>query len=94
MLVLGFASGTTSRFAANHILLRNRRITGVEWGSWAAHDPDADDAMLHEALACIERPKLHPAESVTYPLADAARAMQDQLDRRVTGKAGLVPDPR
>ncbi|MEI7546587.1 MAG: NADPH:quinone oxidoreductase family protein [Actinomycetota bacterium] len=91
LLVIGFASGTIPRFAANQILLRNRRVTGVEWGSWAVRNPDGNDAMLNEVLTRIERRELTPVEPVTYRLAHAAQAMQDQLDRRVTGKAVLVP---
>ena len=94
LLVIGFASGAIPMFPANQILLRNRRVTGVEWGSWATREPDANDAMLYEVMARIERGELHPVEPVAYPLADAARAMQDQLERRVTGKAVLVPSPR
>ena len=33
-LVLGFASGAIPRLPANQVLLRNRRVTGVEWGGW------------------------------------------------------------
>jgi NADPH:quinone reductase-like Zn-dependent oxidoreductase len=34
---------------------------------------------------------LRPVEPVTYPLDDAARALQDLEDRKVAGKIALVP---
>src|SRR5258706_229200 len=55
LLVIGFASGAIPTFAANQILLRNRSVTGVEWGSWAAREAEANDAMLREVMARIER---------------------------------------
>jgi len=35
-LVIGFASGAIPKLPANQVLLRNRRVTGVDWGGWAA----------------------------------------------------------
>ena len=40
-LVIGFASGDIPKLPANHVLLRNRRVTGVDWGGWAGKDPAA-----------------------------------------------------
>jgi NADPH2:quinone reductase len=90
-LVIGFASGSIPQLPANQVLLRNRRVTGVDWGAWAARHQDENAQMLADIVAAIERGELEPVEPVVYPLAEAASAMQDQLDRRVTGKAVLVP---
>jgi NADPH2:quinone reductase len=91
LLVIGFASGAIPMLPANQVLLRNRRVTGVEWGGWVATHPAENREMLAEVVAAIEDGRLHPVEPVTYPLTDAGRALQDQLDRRVTGKVVLVP---
>jgi NADPH:quinone reductase len=91
-IVIGFASGEIPKLPANQILLRNRRVTGVDWGAWVGRNVAENEAMLDDVVAAIERGELQPVEPVSYPLGDAARAMQDQLDRRVTGKAVLVPD--
>ena len=92
-LVIGFASGTIPRLPANQILLRNRRVTGVEWGPWAAREVVANNAFLDDVVARVERGELQPVEPIAYPIAEAARAIQDQLERRVTGKAILLPEP-
>jgi len=90
-LVIGFASGTIPQLPANQVLLRNRRVTGVDWGGWVARgNAEANQAMLAEVVAMIERRELRPVQPVVYALDDVARALDDQQHRRVTGKACLV----
>jgi NADPH2:quinone reductase len=91
LLVLGFAAGEIPRLPANQILLRNRRVTGVDWGGWVGGHQKENAAMLAEVLAAIGRGELNPVEPRAYPLADVASALQDQIDRRVVGKSVLVP---
>ena len=90
-LVVGFASGDIPQLPANQILLRNRQVIGVDWGAWAMSDPDANATLLGEVIAAVEDGSLTPIEPISYPMADAGRALRDLLDRRLTGKACLVP---
>jgi NADPH2:quinone reductase len=90
-IVIGFASGEIPKLPANQVLLRNRRVTGVDWGAWAGRNPRDNHEMAAAVLAAIGRGEISPVEPTPYPLEHAARAMQDQLDRRVTGKAVLIP---
>jgi NADPH2:quinone reductase len=90
-LVIGFASGTIPQLPANHVLLRNRRVTGVDWGGWVARNHAANQALVAEVTALIANGELDPVEPVTYPFEQAARALEDQQQRRVVGKAALVP---
>lgn len=89
-LVIGFVAGIPA-LPANQVLLRNRRVTGVDWGGWAGKNPGLNDRMLAEVMQLIADGRLHPVEPVTYPLTEAPRALQDLLDRRVAGKIALVP---
>ena len=91
LLVIGFASGEIPRLPANQILLRNRRVTGVDWGGWVGGHQAENEQLLADVLAAIECGELHPVEPNAYALADVALALQDQLDRKVTGKSVLVP---
>ncbi len=91
LLVLGFAAGDIPRLPANQILLRNRRVTGVDWGGWVGGHQKENAAMLGEVLQAIEAGELHPVEPRAYALDDVAVALQDQVDRRVVGKSVLVP---
>lgn len=90
-LVIGFASGAIPQLPANHVLLRNRRVTGVDWGGWVARHQAENAAMLADVVAAVERGELHPVEPVAYPFDEAARALADQLQRRVVGKTVLTP---
>jgi NADPH2:quinone reductase len=90
-LVIGFTSGSIPQLPANQILLRNRRVTGVDWGAWSAKEPAANQAMLGEIVAAIDAGTLHPVEPTAYPFEDAARALEDQLERRVVGKTVILP---
>lgn len=90
-LVVGFASGDIPQLPANQILLRNRQVIGVDWGAWAMSDPDANATMLGEVIAAVEAGALTPIEPIAYPMADVGRALRDLLERRLTGKACLVP---
>ena len=89
-LVIGFVAGIP-QLAANQVLLRNRRVTGVDWGAWAGRHPDENRAMLAAVVDLMASGELDPVEPITYPLHDAAAALRDLADRKVAGKVALVP---
>jgi NADPH2:quinone reductase len=90
-IVIGFASGEIPKLPANQVLLRNRRVTGVDWGAWVGRNPAENQALVLQVLARIAAGELHPVEPVSYPFDQAAQALADQQQRRVVGKAVLVP---
>jgi NADPH2:quinone reductase len=89
-IVIGFVAGIPE-LAANQVLLRNRRVTGVDWGAWVGRHPDENRALLAEVVERIAADDLAPVEPVSYPLHDAARALRDLAERKVAGKVALVP---
>ena len=90
-LVIGFASGQIPQLPANQVLLRNRRVTGVDWGGWAVRHADANRELVRSLVDDIAAGRLHPVEPSTRPMDEVADALGDQLERRVTGKSVLVP---
>jgi NADPH2:quinone reductase len=90
-LVIGFVGGI-SQLPANQVLLRNRRVTGVDWGAWAMRNPEANGAMLRQVLSLIGEGRLSPVEPTAYTLSRAAEALGDLEARRVAGKVVLLPD--
>jgi NADPH2:quinone reductase len=90
-LVIGFAAGQIPTIPLNQVLLSNRTVVGVEWGGWVFTHPEENRVLIERLLAMVAAGELHPAEPVTYPLADGARALGDLMERRVTGMAVLVP---
>jgi NADPH2:quinone reductase len=91
-LVIGFASGDIPKLPANQILLRNRRVTGVEWGGWVGKFPERNQELIDDVLAMITAGTLHPVEPTSYRFDEAARALADQQNRQVVGKAVLMVD--
>jgi NADPH2:quinone reductase len=91
LLVIGFASGRIPDLPANQVLLRNRRVTGVDLGAFSAAHPAEYAAMVLTVAQLIADGALRPVEPELRPLDQVASALQDQVDRRVTGKLALVP---
>lgn len=90
-LVIGFAGGEIPRLPLNQILLRSRKVIGVDWGAWMLGHGVEQAALLTELLDMVAGGRLHPPEPVARPLDDAPLALADLLGRRVTGKLVLVP---
>jgi NADPH2:quinone reductase len=90
-LVIGFVAGIP-KLPANQVLLRNRRITGVDWGAWVGRNQDANRRLLADVVERIAAGQLDPVEPISYPLTDAAVALRDLAERKIAGKVALVPD--
>jgi NADPH2:quinone reductase len=91
LLVIGFASGTIPQIPANHVLLRNREVIGVDWGAWAMSHETEQRSLLDELIAAVAGGQLHPVAPVRYPLDDVVGALKALRSRRVTGKVALIP---
>jgi len=89
-MVVGFVGGIP-QFPANHVLLLNRTVVGVDWGAWVGRNPVENQAMLREVLQAITEGRLHPVEPNVYPMSKAAQAMHDMQNRKIAGKVALVP---
>jgi NADPH2:quinone reductase len=90
-LVIGFAGGAIPKIPLNQVLLRNRNVVGVDWGAWMLRHGVEQRALLEELLRWASEGRLHPSEPARYPLEDAQRAIDDLLNRRINGKAALIP---
>ncbi len=88
-LVVGFASGDIPDFPANIALLKEARIVGVWWGTWAARNPDGQIQNMAEISALVASGKLQPRVSETYPIEDFEKAFQLISERRALGKVVL-----
>lgn len=90
LLVIGFVAGIPM-LPANQVLLRNRRVVGVDWGGWALRNAARNDELTAEVVEHVLSGDLHPVEPVSYPLDRAADALADLDARRVAGKVALRP---
>jgi NADPH2:quinone reductase len=90
-LVIGFAGGSIPRLPANHVLLENRSVIGIDWGAWSRRDPAGNRALVTEVLDGIAAGRLRPPTPRPYPLEQAATALTELARRRVAGKLVLIP---
>ena len=89
-LVIGFVGGIPS-LPLNQVLLRNRSVIGVEWGSWAMRHRSANDVLQSEVMTMIADGRLSPVEPTAYPLERTVDALRDLAERRAAGKLVVVP---
>lgn len=52
-----------------------------------------DDVVFENLVGYVERGEIRPMVAKTYPLKDIARAQEDFLSKRFTGKLVLIPPP-
>jgi NADPH2:quinone reductase len=90
-LVIGFAAGGIPRIPLNLPLLKRSSIVGVDWGGYMRDDPNNNKPLLEQLMIWAKDGKLHPVANARYALDDAAIAMRDLLDRKVMGKAIIIP---
>jgi len=89
-LVIGFAAGDIPRIPLNLPLLKVYSIVGVFWGSFMERDPKHGRENIRELITWMNEGKLKPHVSATYSLEHVADALNDLMERKVTGKAVLV----
>lgn len=90
LLVVGFAAGDIPKIPLNLTLLKGCSIVGVFWGDFTKREPKNNAASLRELGMWFQQGKLKPHISATYPLARAADALNDMMNRKVMGKVVLV----
>ena len=90
-LVIGFASGEIPKIPLNLTLLKGNSIVGVFWGDFTRREKQRNMESLQELGAWFAAGKLKPLVSKQYKLTEAAQALNDMMERKVTGKVVLVP---
>jgi NADPH2:quinone reductase len=91
LLVVGFAGGRIPTIAANRILLKTVSIVGVHWGLYQRRGSPLVDEWMETLFAHYRAGRLRPVVYRTYPLAEAARALDALATREAYGKVVLVP---
>ncbi|MGB0522236.1 MAG: NADPH:quinone oxidoreductase family protein [Flammeovirgaceae bacterium] len=86
-LVIGFAAGDIPKIPLNLTLLKGCSIVGVFWGTFASKSPDKNMANTMQMMQWLAEGKLKPHIHKVYALADAPQALQDMMNRQVSGKS-------
>ena len=89
-LVVGFAAGDIPKVPLNLTLLKGCSIVGVFWGAFTKNEPERNSENNYDLMAMYAAAKVRPHIHATYPLERAAEALNEVLNKRVTGKVVLV----
>jgi NADPH2:quinone reductase len=91
LLVIGFASGQIPTIQINRVLLKNISIVGLHWGAYRQHEPERIPQAMQALFELYSKGGVRPVVSSTYPLKDAAVALDEIASRRSVGKVLLLP---
>lgn len=86
ILTIGFASGDIPQIPANHLLVKNISVIGLNWGGYLRFDPQAMKTTIATLFDWYSQGRLHPHISNMFPLEHAAEALDQLRQRRSTGK--------
>jgi NADPH2:quinone reductase len=89
-LVVGFAAGDIPKVPLNLTLLKGCSIVGVFWGAFTRNEPERNRENNWELMAMYAAGKIKPHIHATYPLERAAEALNEVLNKRVSGKVVLT----
>jgi NADPH2:quinone reductase len=90
ILILGFLGGGPAQARTNYLLIKGIEAIGVRLGGLLEARPDLAQTAMQALLALAAEGKLRPHIWRSYPLAEAAAAVQALIDREVIGKAVLT----
>ncbi len=86
ILIIGFASGNLPEIKANHMMVKNISVIGVNWGAYLKFNPK----ILRESLTTLMRwsaeGQLQPNVSNMLPFMQALQGLSLLKDRKATGK--------
>jgi NADPH2:quinone reductase len=89
-LVVGFAAGDIPKVPLNLALLKGCSIVGVFWGAFTRAEPDNNRRNNEELMKLYLAGKIKPHIHATYPLERAVEALNEVLNKRVSGKVVLT----
>ncbi len=92
ILAIGFASGRRPVAKVNHILIKGIEVVGVRAGEASRRNPNLSEETWRYLTRWVSEAGLRPHISHRVPFSRAAEALQALLDRKIVGKAVLVPD--
>ncbi len=89
-LVVGFAAGEIPKIPLNLALLKGCQIVGVFWGAFAQKEMGKNMMNTQQLMQWYMESKLKPHLHGLYPLADAPKALEEIMNRKVMGKIVIV----
>ncbi|HOB62034.1 MAG TPA: NADPH:quinone oxidoreductase family protein [Candidatus Competibacteraceae bacterium] len=92
ILVIGFAGGTVPQIPANHLLVKNVDVIGLNWPAYAELHSQVMTESFRILLQWYLAGAIRPYVSAMYRLERAADAIEQVVARKSTGKVVLTMD--
>ena len=90
-LVIGFAAGPIPRIPLNLPLLKGCSIVGVFYGEHGTRSPHEQRELVAELIEMLRAGRINPTVSAQFSLDQASEALRELMDRKVIGKAVVIP---
>ncbi|HCK81664.1 MAG TPA: NADPH:quinone oxidoreductase family protein [Candidatus Competibacter sp.] len=90
ILVIGFAGGTVPQIPANHLLVKNVDVIGLNWPAYAERQPTVMTESFRILLDWYLAGTIQPYVSEIYPLEEAVDALHQVVSRKSTGKVVIT----
>ncbi len=89
--MIGFASGDLPTLRANHLLVKNVDVIGVNWGGYPPFDPRAAAESLETLVTWFCEGRIRPHIGKVLTLENAAEGLEFLRNRQATGKINIIP---
>lgn len=86
ILTIGFAGGDVPQVPANHLLVKNLSVIGLNWPAYFSFRPEIVTGSMATLMDWHIRGRITPHVSHTLPLSRAAEALDLLRSRKSTGK--------
>ncbi|MDS4025902.1 MAG: NADPH:quinone oxidoreductase family protein [Candidatus Contendobacter sp.] len=90
ILVIGFAGGTVPQIPANHLLVKNVDVIGLNWPAYAELHPAVMTESFRILIGWYLQGVIQPHISATYSLEQAMEALRSVVTRKSTGKVVIT----
>lgn len=90
ILIIGFAGGSVPQIPANHLLVKNVDVIGLNWPAYAELNPQVMTESFRTLMHWYLEGAIRPHVSATYPLEQAVEALNQVVTRKSTGKVVIT----
>lgn len=90
LVVVGFASGSIPRFAANYLLVKNIEVSGLQWTDYRSRQPDYVRKAQAHLFDLWAAGKLSPRITARLPLERFVEALAELKAASANGKIVLT----
>jgi NADPH2:quinone reductase len=91
LLIIGFAGGGIPTLPVGEVHAKNVALVGVHWGLYQRQARPLIESWMATLFELYGAGRIRPIVSRTFPLRDAAEALQGISNRETYGKVLLLP---